>query len=297
MLFLDGVGIGRADPNVNPFFAAKLPHLSHLLEGNLPHLRRRRIATANAALVPLNATLGIAGLPQSGTGQAALLTGMNAPKLIGRHFGPYPYSSLHPIINKHNVFRTILKNGGRVFYANAYPQRYFDHLAQHTNRVTVMVMAWLSLGFPLSDLNALRHGKALSADVTNEGWVKQGFGDVPIVSARRAGERLVRMLEDYDFLLYDYFFTDHAGHSQSMKQAVAILEMLDEFTGGITDALDTKRMTLLVTSDHGNFEDLSTKTHTRNPVPLLAVGKQRKFFSQQTANLTDVVPAILESMK
>jgi len=297
MVFLDGVGIGSADPNINPFFAANLPNLSRLFDGNLPHLRQKRMVTDRASLIPLNATLGIAGLPQSGTGQTALFTGINAPKLIGKHFGPYPYSSLRPVINEYNIFRAILKNGGRILYANAYPQRYFDHLAQHRNRTTVIVMAWLSLGLPLNDLDALRRGKALSADVTNEGWVKQGFGDVPIVSARRAGEQLVSLLEGHDFVLYDYFFTDHAGHSQSMTQAVAILEMLDEFLGGILDAQDKKRMTLLLTSDHGNVEDLSTKTHTRNPVPLLVVGKYRKLFSQQTTNLTHIVPAILELMK
>lgn len=297
MLFLDGVGIGKSDPAINPFFVANLPHLTKLLDGNLPHLQKKRVMNDKATLTPLNATLGVAGLPQSGTGQTAIFTGINAPKLIGRHFGPYPYSSLRPLIGEHNIFRTILKNGGRVFYANAYPQRYFDHLAQRRNRITVMVMAWLSLGFPLNDLNALRAGHALSADVTGEGWVKQGFGDIPVVPPRKAGERLVDMLERHEFVLFDYFFTDHAGHSQSMTQAVSILEMLDEFIGGITDALDKERMTFLLTSDHGNVEDLSTKTHTRNPVPFLAVGKHHRLFSKKTTNLTHIVPAILESMK
>jgi 2,3-bisphosphoglycerate-independent phosphoglycerate mutase len=296
MLFLDGVGIGRADPSINPFFTAKLPNLAKLLDGNLPHLRQRRIVTDQASLVPLNATLGVAGLPQSGTGQTTLFTAINAAKLIGKHFGPYPYSSLRPIITEHNIFRKIIRNGGKVFYANAYPQRYFDHLAAHRNRITVMVMSWLSLGLPLNDLNVLRQGRALSADVTGEGWIKQGFGEVPIISPHLAGEQLVSILEDYDFVLYDYFFTDHAGHSQSMRQAVELLEMLDEFIGGITNSLDHKRMTFLLTSDHGNFEDLSTKSHTRNPVPLFAVGAGRGHLTGRAKNLRHITPLVIESL-
>lgn len=296
MLFLDGVGIGKKDVEVNPFFVAKLPNLLRLLEGAIPHLKQKNIRAPHASLAPLNATLGVWGLPQSGTGQTALFTGVNAAKLIGKHFGPYPYSSLRPVISEQNIFRKIIQKGGKVFYANAYPQRYFDHLATHKKRTTVTVMSWLSAGFALNDLKMLREGKALAADVTNEGWVKHGFGDVPIVSPREAGKRLVNMLEEYDFVLFDYFFTDHAGHSQSMQQAVDVLEMLDEFIGGIADNLDGKSMTFLMTSDHGNLEDLSTKSHTRNPVPLLAVGVKRKYFTDHVRNLTHLTPLIIESL-
>ncbi len=50
---------------------------------------------------------------------------------------------------------------------------------------------------------------------------------------------------------------------------------------------------LVVTSDHGNLEDLSTKSHTRNPVPLLAVGPGADAFAG-AASLTDVTPAVVE---
>lgn len=294
VLFWDGVGIGRADREVNPFFKAKLPTFHKLFGGTLPHLSQKRIYSSRASVIPLNATLGITGLPQSGTGQTALFTGVNAPKLIGKHFGPYPYSTLRPVISEKNIFTRLLGRGRRVYYANAYPQRYFDHLAVHKNRITVMPMAWMELGFNLNDYEKLRDGKALSADVTSEGWVKKGFGDVPIVSARKAGHRLVSMLENYDFVLHDYFLTDHAGHSQSMHQSVEILEMLDEFVGGIVEAMEENSMLLLITSDHGNMEDLSFKTHTRNPVPLVAVGAMRQELVSRMKNLTHVTPAIVE---
>ena len=90
MIFLDGVGIGRKDSSVNPLVGAHLPALRKLLGGEVPLLGRRRWSGPRATLLPLDATLGVPGLPQSGTGQTALFTGMNAPKLIGKHFGPFP---------------------------------------------------------------------------------------------------------------------------------------------------------------------------------------------------------------
>ena len=296
MLFLDGVGIGRMDGEVNPFFAAGLPELNKLFDGKVPHLSQRTIRSKEASVVPLNATLGVAGLPQSGTGQATLFTGVNAAKLIGKHFGPYPYSTLRPVVSEKNIFRTLSGVGRSVYYANAYPQRYFDHLSEHRNRITVMPMAWMASGFRLNDHGVLRDGKALSADLTGEGWVNRGFGEVPVITARKAGHRLVSILEHHDFVLYDYYFTDHAGHSQSMHRAIEILNMLDEFVGGIVEAMDQKHMLLLITSDHGNMEDLSIKTHTRNPVPLVAVGAKKDYLTPKPKSLTQVMPAILEMM-
>ena len=40
--------------------------------------------------------MGVPGMPQSGSGQAALLTGLNVPALIGGHYGPWPSQ---PIVN------------------------------------------------------------------------------------------------------------------------------------------------------------------------------------------------------
>lgn len=297
MVFLDGVGIGRADKQINPFFAAKLPVLSTALNGQLPHLSQRRIVSHHASVIPINTTLGVAGLPQSGTGQTALFTGVNAPKLVGKHFGPYPYSSLRPIIAKHNIFRKLSQLGRKVFYANAYPQRYFDHIAKYKSRITVTVMAWLESGFSLNDHSKLLRAEAIAADITNERWVKLGFGDVPVIAPRKAGWQLISMLNTFDFVLYDYFYTDHAGHAQSMDEAVVVLQMLDDFLGGIFDGFDPKCMLLLITSDHGNIEDLSTRSHTRNPVPLIVAGAKKEFVLSRSKNLTHITPTLVELLR
>jgi len=70
-----------------------------------------------------------------------------------------------------------------------------------------------------------------------------------------------------------------------------VLGILDDFLGGVL-AHRSPGTTLVLCSDHGNLEDTTTKTHTTNPVPLLAIGPGAARFRQATA-ITDVAPAIL----
>src|SRR5947207_14613824 len=115
MLFLDGVGVGTSNPAINPFFAGTYPALGELCGGDMIHLRHARRSSSSASITPISATLGTEGLPQSGTGQTALMTGINAASLIGKHFGPYPYSTLHPVIDEKNIFRMLRDSGKMVF--------------------------------------------------------------------------------------------------------------------------------------------------------------------------------------
>jgi bisphosphoglycerate-independent phosphoglycerate mutase (AlkP superfamily) len=105
--------------------------------------------------------------------------------------------------------------------------------------------------------------------------------------------RLGNLTGLYDFVLFEYYYTDHAGHSQSATEAVEIIKMLDQLIDGILTAIDVTNTLLVVTSDHGNMEDLSTKSHTRNPVPLIAAGAGHRAFATGLTDLTHVAPAIL----
>jgi 2,3-bisphosphoglycerate-independent phosphoglycerate mutase len=65
------------------------------------------------------------------------------------------------------------------------------------------------------------------------------------------------------------------------------------FLKGILESFDYEKDILLMISDHGNIEDLSVKTHTMNPVPLIVVGKQHPHFSSRIKNLTHITPAVI----
>jgi len=297
MLFLDGVGIGVKDPAVNPLFAARMPALRSLLGGDLPSLGRRRIRHGASAVLPLDATLGVPGLPQSGTGQTSLFTGANGAVLAGKHFGPHPYSTLKPVIAARSIFRRLRDEGKSPLFANAFPRRFFDYVNAHRSRMSVTTLSCATSGVPLLGAEELARGKAVSADITSAGWHALGYPDIPVIPAAEAGKRLSRLSREHDFVLFEYWKTDKAGHAMNARESVSVLETFDAMLGGILDALDTDGTLLLLTSDHGNIEDLTTKTHTRHPVPLILYGQGALLFADRFepgADLTAVTPLLLE---
>jgi hypothetical protein len=226
---------------------------------------------------------------------------VNAPRIVGKHFGPHPYSTLKPILEKKNIFRRLLETGKTPYFANAFPQRFFDYVEQRRSRLTVTTLSCIMSGVPLLRVEDLRRGEGISADITNAAWPAMGYPDVEAVTPAEAGRRLVRLSHRHDFVLFEYWQTDHAGHARNMHEAIDVLEKFDGMVGGILEAIDTAQTLLLITSDHGNIEDLSTKTHTRNPVPTILYGKfhqqvTRKLqgASAHGGNLTHITPVLME---
>jgi phosphopentomutase len=78
-----------------------------------------------------------------------------------------------------------------------------------------------------------------------------------------------------------------------MPAALALLEQFDAVFGELCANWDMNHDLILLTSDHGNLEDLSTRRHTANPVPLLLVGSPvaRSAFAE-VSNLTEVAGKI-----
>jgi hypothetical protein len=292
LVFVDGVGIGRNAAEVNPLVGA-MPVLRRLLGGSLPLRGDPHRHSPAGRCVPVNATLGVAGLPQSGTGQTALLAGVNAAKLIGKHFGPYPYSTLRPVLDERNLFVRLQGRGKSVAYVNAFPPRYFEYMAARPSRRSAIASAWLATGRALGTTAEIIAGEGLSADITGERWNRGGFPPVPELTPGEAGRRLARIAQAHAFSLFEFFDTDHAGHSGSMEEARMVLARLDEFLGGMLDTMDHATTLLLITSDHGNIEDLSTKSHTRNPVPLVAAGWKRAEAVRAVRSLDQVAGAVL----
>ena len=94
LLFFDGIGIGGQDGSVNPFAAIGARRLAPLWS---------REPEDGASFRPLDATLGVPGLPQSATGQTTLLTGVNAARLMGRHVQGLPGPTLVEAIKKTDI--------------------------------------------------------------------------------------------------------------------------------------------------------------------------------------------------
>jgi len=57
--------------------------------------------------------------------------------------------------------------------------------------------------------------------------------------------------------------------------------------------LDLQRATVILTSDHGNIEDLSSRNHTLHAVPTIVWGAQRERIAAQIKTLADITPTIV----
>jgi 2,3-bisphosphoglycerate-independent phosphoglycerate mutase len=296
MLFVDGVGAGAMDSQRNPLARSRLPALTALAGGQIPD----GTGTTPSMLL-LDATLGVEGLPQSGTGQTALFAGTNAARLLGRHFGPWAHSALHSLIETQSIFRQLHRHGRRTCFANAFPQRFFDFALRRRSRLTVTTLSCIGAGTRLRDAADLATGRAISADITGEGWLTLGYDAIPVIDPAAAGRALARLSDEYDFVLFEYWWPDRAGHDRDMARAVEVLEKFDALLVGIVEGIDPAETLLVITSDHGNIEDLSTKSHTRNPVPLIASGsgaaslfRHLRGSAATVPGLDGVTPALLD---
>ncbi len=294
LLFLDGVGLGAADAAHNPFVTAHTPTLWALSGGRSWLRNTPRIAHNGAIFVPTDACLGVDGRPQSATGQAAILTGRNVSALLGEHYGPRPNAAIRKLLARDNLFKRVVEAGGRAALLNAFPPRFFERLASGKRLPSSVQHAALSAGVALCTEADLYDGRALSPDWTGEGWRSElGYTDTPLYTPREAGERLATLAREYDFAMFSHWVSDVVGHRGPLARGVALLELFDAVLAGLLSAWDARDGLLVITSDHGNLEDLSTRTHTRNPVPTVAIGAGRALFAEGLRDLTGIAGGIL----
>jgi hypothetical protein len=287
-IFIDGVGLGKAD-SVNPFFETRYESFEILTDG-IFNEKAEPVLENDRLFKPIDANLGVEGLPQSGTGQTALFTGRNAAKEIGKHFGPFPHSGIKPFLKKESIFHAVKEAGKKPYFMNAYPPVFFQH-AKKRNRWSCTTLMTKSAGMKLNSTEEVLNEEALTAEIVQNAWRERLGIDIPKITPTDAAKRLLNVVPDYDLVLYEYYLTDKAGHNQRHEDAERVLKPLDEFLLHIIKHKKSSD-TLVITSDHGNLEDLSTKTHTRNKVPLFVLGESVKNF-QKVESLTDVKDGII----
>ncbi len=116
--------------------------------------------------------------------------------------------------------------------------------------------------------------KALFHDFTNRHLNEFGF-DAPLFSPSDAAEILAELTAKHRFTLYEYFITDKIGHAQDFEKAAEYLPPLAEFIRETLQKINLEKTTFILTSDHGNIEDLSVRNHTLNDVPTIIWGRKK----------------------
>lgn len=293
LLFLDGIGLGENDVNRNAFVAEPPATITGLLDGAALTRRDQPLHATRASLVPLDATLGIAGLPQSGTGHFTLFTGENGAQLFGRHYGPWVPTRLREPLQRDNLLTRAKNAGLRVAFANAYPEELID-AARATGGFKPI--GPLRAGPPLVAAGAgvltrhtpaLQKGDAVSSEIVNDGWRENLRRlQLPVISPRTAGTNLARIANAHDLTLFAHYTTDYEGHQQDLQLAIAAVRRIDKFVAGVTAAIHDD-VVVVIASDHGNLEDASTG-HTYNPALGLVIGPEHDRIAEHMTSLTDV---------
>jgi phosphopentomutase len=283
LFFIDGLGIGTRGP-FNPLDNLKDGAPLAVFQNETPE------TIFDGIVVATDPCLGVGGRPQSASGQTTILTGVNAPARLGYHKQGFPNKPLLEIIDAHSIFRQLREAGvGPVTFANAYTDRFFTERPRWISATTAAVEA---AGMTFRNLADLRSGAAVFMDFTNRVLIEKGV-DISERTEEEAAEVLARIVSENRFTLYEYFITDKVGHEQDMAKAKQVLTSLARFIRELLARLDLKRGTVILTSDHGNIEDLSSRNHTMNAVPTIIWGAQRASIAARIKTLADITPSIV----
>jgi hypothetical protein len=187
-------------------------------------------------------------------------------------------------------------------FANAYPVAYlralgFDAPGEpefevgRRARAAATTVAYAAGGFRFRTWADARAGDGLTHDITGQRAREHGW-HLPRRDPEEAAGILRGLAAGSDLALFEFFETDEAGHARSMDRALDALGRLDRFLRTLVDGLGPDDA-LVVASDHGNLEDLSTRNHTRAPVPVLGFGRAAAEVAR-VRDLTLLAPLLLQ---
>jgi hypothetical protein len=223
---------------------------------------------------------------------------------MGGHQVGYPGAALRALIAERSLFRTLAARGRRAAFANAFPVAYlralgypcdgepeFEIPPRRRLRASATTLAFTAApGGRLATWAEAREGRALTPDLTGARANRMRAG-LPVRSPEEAAALLHRLAAAHHLTLFEHFETDEAGHARDPVAALEVLRKLDRFLRALVDGLPAGD-SLLVTSDHGNLEDLSIRNHTLAAVPVLGFGPAAARLDE-VRDLTDVAPLLL----
>lgn len=285
LLFIDGLGLGTLENN--PLLSDGVEALA--IDSDSPG----QYCFKGGSLKAIDATLGIEGLPQSATGQTAIFTGINTARKLGRHLSGMPNAGLRQLLKKQSIFIRLIKAGKKTTFVNAFTPGYFLF---PITRMSASSLHMLYAGLLPRWIWQIPNGKALFQDFTNKTLRDAGF-DIPEHTPEEAGKNLALLMEDFDFLLYEYFLTDAAAHHRISQSPQFIIQILDRMITALLETVDLNRHTVMICSDHGNVEDSSTKSHTTNPVPLITWGAESHKLHEGVESITDIYESVCSFLK
>jgi 2,3-bisphosphoglycerate-independent phosphoglycerate mutase len=134
------------------------------------------------------------------------------------------------------------------------------------------------------------------------------YDQKPEMSAYLVCDRLEQALADHSYSLYVVNFanSDMVGHTGNFPAAIKAIEALDVVMGRLTKTCEKEKVTMLVTADHGNSDQMMYEngdmhtSHTEALVPFIVVDPTLKNefleLNEGPMALRNVAPTILNIM-
>lgn len=278
--FLDGVGLGKLENNPITELFKNITSEDFILD-NYPKI------DDNYLLMPIDAVLGVPGIPQSATGQTSIMTGINGQKVLGHHHTAFPNETLISLIKDKNLLLALKNMGIKTTCANMYSKEYFERREKMSkNMFPVSALSIKHSSTPFRFLKDYNNGEAVFADITNDIIKSRGY-DIDIITPEKAGENMLNIFKNHDFVFFEYFITDSYGHKRLEDKLKGEVNKINRFLETLWNN-GNNNIDIIITSDHGNCEDISTGNHTLNPVPLFYLSKNRKLKDYLIKNVKDI---------
>jgi len=132
----------------------------------------------------------------------------------------------------------------------------------------------------------------------------------PHMSAQEVADKVAEVVasKKHEFVMCNFAPPDMVGHTGVYEAAVKAITATDKAVGTIYEACEKDGYVLLITSDHGNAEQMINPetgaphtAHTTNKVPFIMTGKDLEFVedeegatsSEEAGALADVAPTVL----
>lgn len=289
LFFIDGIGLGDEESSIADLFSNITG--KSLVAGEHPQF------IDPGVICSADATLNTPGVPQSATGQATIFTGINASEYLGYHLTALPNQQLAELIEKQSMMKSLEERGITVTSANMYSDEFFHkRAAKRRNAFPVSTLTIKASGCPFRYFADYEKGCAVFADITNKLIRERGY-DIEEITPETAAENLLHILKDSQFVFFEYFMTDVYGHKCDKTAITKCVDILNRFIETIWSGINNNETSILIISDHGNAEDLSTGDHTYNDVPAILLTKNKeeaKHFADSIHSLVDIYPWVLE---
>ncbi len=125
-------------------------------------------------------------------------------------------------------------------------------------------------------------------------WMKSAEVTDAVIEAMKSGK--------YDFIRCNYPNGDMVGHTGSLEATIVAVEAVDLGLARVLKAADECGVTVLITADHGNADEMLEKNkkgavqvrtaHSLNPVPFIVYADKEYTLKQGEFGLANVAPTV-----